>query len=239
MTHVDWDKFKTSPTPNKVAHIAFLVDRSGSMESIRSDVIGGFNQFIRDQKALPGSCLITVHQFDSDAFDTLFDAKEVKLVREATMTDFTPRGATPLLDAVGRCISLMDHRVSLHPNEKPVVVIITDGLENASREYRRDMIREQITSREVAGWVFTYLGANVDAFSEAARLGINRANTQNFVPDSRGTHAVYSSVSAAVGSTRTRMAAGQSVDATDFYAETDNTAQEDYEQRQGSSNETS
>lgn len=215
----------------KTVHVTFLVDRSGSMASIRDDVIGGFNQFVHEQQALEGECFLTLHQFDSGGFDTLFDAQSIKDVRKATLNDFQPRGSTPLLDSIGKTITSAATRVEAHPDEQPIVVVLTDGYENASREYKRESIRKLIAEKEAAGWVFTYIGANVDAYSESAGMGFNVAATQNFVGDKQGTYAAMDSVGGAVAGARAAAASGVSVSTADFYVKTGKGADEDWKKR--------
>jgi uncharacterized protein YegL len=222
----------------KVAHVTLLVDRSGSMAVIRKDVIGGFNQFLRDQQGQEGDCILTVHQFDTQGFDTLFDAMEVKKVREASETDFIPRGGTPLLDAVGRAITKAQERKDAHPDEQPIVVILTDGQENSSREYTKAQIRSLIEAKEAQGWVFTYLGANVNAYDEAGAMGIAAGATQNYAGDSQGTAAAFSSASAAVLDSRTLLAAGRPMPTSArFYDSTGKTAEKDWASRKGQSSQ--
>lgn len=218
-------------------HVTMVIDRSGSMASVRSDVIGGFNELLKEQQNQDGECRLTVNQFDSVGFDTLFEAMDVKEVRDATDEDFSPRGWTPLFDAIGRTITQAQIR-SESPDgkdEKVLIVILTDGFENASIEYNQSQIKALIAAKESQGWIFTYLGANHDSYLQAGQMGFARASTQNYAGDSYGTRAVMSNVSAAVSSTRTRMKGGMSVNSSNFYAETGKTAEEDLQSRVGQS----
>lgn len=217
-------------------HVHMVIDRSGSMESIRSDVIGGFNAFLADLRSnsdLP--CRLSLYQFDSGGYDALFQDMDVGEVRDADQADFAPRGMTPLWDAVGQTITRAQVRAETPTGqtEQPIVVILTDGLENASQEYSGERLRALIGQKEATGWIFTYLGANQDAMLAASSMGIHRATTQNFVADSKGVAAAFVSTSAAVNSTRVRTARGQSVGASTFYSETGQGAEQDYQSRTG------
>lgn len=223
-------------TKPPTVHVTFIVDRSGSMESLRSDVIGGFNAFIADQKAQPGKCRLTLHQFDGGGFDTLHDARNIGEVPNVGTGDFVPRGSTPLYDAVGRAITnatirLEARRAANKRAEKQIVVILTDGQENASSEYTREKVFELITAKEAEGWVFTYLGANQDAYAVGGGMGIAMAATSGYKGDSAGMGAVMDMVSHAVSSTRTRTLAGVNVSSASLYAETGKTAEDDLQRR--------
>lgn len=215
----------------KTVHVAFLVDRSGSMASIRNDVIGGFNTFLADQQKEPGTCNLTLAQFDTGGFDILISCQDIHTVREATPADFQPRGGTPLLDAIGKLVAHASARTVDNPTEQVIVVILTDGHENASQEYTNESIRSLITAKEAAGWVFVYLGANVDAFSQASAMGMNVASAQNYIPDAVGTRRTYAGLSANVRLARVAAAAGQSVTSSNFTQDT--SAQDDYIARSG------
>jgi uncharacterized protein YegL len=217
----------------KIVHVTFLVDRSGSMEAIRSDVIGGFNHFLGAQRAMDGECRLTVHQFDSGGFDSLFEALDISDVRDATPADFEPRGMTPLYDAIGRAITLAQGRAASDAgrNEQPLVVILTDGLENASHEYTHQRIFELIRAKEAAGWIFTYLGANQDAYAVSAAMGINADATQNYVADAQGAAVVFDSVADAVVHSRARLARGETVTSASLYEGTGKRADADARSR--------
>src|SRR5207253_953347 len=104
-----------------------------------------------------------------------------------TASDFEPRGTTPLYDAIGRSVTLAQGRACTPDgsNEQPLVVVLTDGLENASHEYTHAQIFDLIKAKESAGWIFTYLGANQDAYAVGGAIGINAGATQNYVADAQ------------------------------------------------------
>ena len=174
------------PNPNR-SDITILLDRSGSMASVKSDVEGGFARFLADQRAVPGDCDLSLVQFDSQSIEAVFTERPI---RESPELELQPRGMTPLLDAVGQTIVRTGERLAAKPErERPgrvLFVILTDGKENASREYSKTRIREMVQHQTLAyRWQFLYLGANVDAFAEAGGLGIDSqfAASFNATPD--------------------------------------------------------
>lgn len=226
------------PTPKAAArpHIYLLLDRSGSMESMRGDVIGGFNQFVAEQQANGPDARITLVQFDSqDPQDVLIDARGIRRAQPLTTATFVPRGGTPLLDATGRLIA----RASVREQERKVLakrpedvtfVTITDGEENQSREYTRDAIRRLVADKQAKGWSFVFLGAGLDAYAEARALGYDSRSVQAFAPDGAGTQASFASMSAAVARKRERLRRGEVFDNADFW-EGDKAAEADRDRR--------
>lgn len=192
-----------------MTHIRILLDRSGSMDSCREGTIAGFNQYLRDQQAMPddGTTLALV-QFDSESYDTLFD----KPIRDVTpLAEFKPRASTPLHDAMGRCIdeTLRDHR-----SDKVLMVIITDGQENASHEYTAEKLATMIKERRDAGWEFIFLAANQDAILTATQyFGRQYAasNAAAFSSSDAGIERTGHTMSASTASYRTRGVVGQSL----------------------------
>lgn len=157
------------------AALALVVDRSGSMHSIASDVIGSVKQFIGAQKKESGKASLTVVQFDH-AYEVIIDFKDIQEVNEEEFTkSYTPRGLTALLDAIGRTTLAMKQKLESMPAaERPnkiVVAVITDGLENASTEFSLDKINELIKQHEALGWNFMFLGASRDAIVVAQKMG--------------------------------------------------------------------
>ncbi len=181
--------------------ITVVMDRSGSMESIKSEAENGLNVFVDEQKALPGEALFTLVQFDNE-YEFIHTAIPIKDVPKCKLL---PRAATALLDAVGRAINATGSRLSaMAEADRPglvVFVILTDGHENASREFTRAQIKSMIELQsKTYGWQFTYLGANQDAFAEAGGIGIRAAASLNFVGANAG--AAYASASSNVGAMR-------------------------------------
>ena len=196
----------------ELAELVFVLDRSGSMEGMERAVIDGFNQLVEKQRRVPGRTLVSVELFD-DRFDVLYDRTELDRVRPLTGREYFPRGCTALLDAVGRAIRHIARKQrEARPAERPghtLFVINTDGLENASREYTRERIREMVREEEKYGWEFLFLGANIDSYAEAHGLGIRAELTCNVVADAAGWEAQYESVSEAAASLRTAGSVGR------------------------------
>jgi hypothetical protein len=175
--------------------IVFVVDRSGSMSSIAKDMIGGFNQFIKTQKENKvGECRVTFNQFD-DIFEEVYKNVEVNDVKDLTSDTFQPRGSTALLDAIGRTITNVGVELSALPEgerpERVLIVILTDGGENSSREYTNDKVKEMVKHQtEVYKWEFSYIGANQDSWTVGASYGFTGSSTLNYA--SYGVSASYS-----------------------------------------------
>lgn len=194
------------------ADLTIVLDRSGSMSYVKTDTIGGFNQFLADQKAAPGHATLTLCQFDHE-FEVVHGGKAVKDVPALDDTTFVPRGNTALLDAVGRAINETGARLAaMADHDRPgkvIFVILTDGQENASHEYDRAKVFEMIThQREVYGWEFVFLGANQDAIKTGAALGVKTANSMTYAANSVGTQEAFASTSANAVSFRTGRSGG-------------------------------
>jgi hypothetical protein len=188
-------------------HIAVLLDRSGSMQSIKSDTEGGFDAFIAEQRKHPGRCDVTLAQFD-DAYQEVYVAQPLASV---PALDLRPRGTTALLDAVGRLITTTGERLAAMPeDDRPgavIVVIMTDGLENASHEFTVDSIKKMITEQtETYGWNFVYLGANQDAISVAAGLGVEAGQAMTYTGSK--IDKAFAATSANLNAYRSSVAAG-------------------------------
>lgn len=180
--------------------ICLILDRSGSMQGREKDVIGGVNTFIAEQKKLPVLACIAFVRFDTEAIERFRPMQDLQKIEPLTDSDFIPRGGTPLLDCIGRTITQLDEDWRTEKPERCIVVIVTDGQENSSREFTKVKIAEMIKSREASKlWSFIYLGANVDAFEEAGSMGINVANTAGYTSSAVGTQSVYKAASASVG----------------------------------------
>lgn len=159
-------------------HLVFVLDRSGSMASIRTDVIGGFNQLLEDQKKAIGDCTVTLVQFDSqNPYEVLRDMVEIEDIKPLG-DEYQPRASTPLYDAVGRAIVNTGVELSNLPEserpDKVVFVILTDGYENYSKEYTQEKVKEMIQHQtNVYNWIFIYLGANQDAWLAGQSFGVS------------------------------------------------------------------
>ena len=164
--------------------ITLVVDRSGSMQERREDAEGGVNSFIETQGKEPGEALLTLVQFDTE-YDIVHNGVPI---REVPKYHLVPRGMTALLDAVGRAINETEERLAkMKKDLRPglvIFVITTDGLENSSKEFKKDQIKEMIErQQEKYDWHFTFLGANQDAFAEAGSLGIRSPGAAQYSMD--------------------------------------------------------
>ena len=164
--------------------ITLVVDRSGSMEQVREDAEGGVNSFIAQQAKEPGQALLTLVQFDTE-YEFLHKGVPISQVPKY---ELVPRGMTALLDAVGRAINETGERLAkMNEGDRPglvVFVVMTDGLENSSKEFSKATIKEMIERQQQQyNWHFTFLGANQDAFAEAGGMGIYAAGVANCAID--------------------------------------------------------
>ena len=200
--------------PGGPLHLFVLLDRSGSMEAIRSEVIGGFNAFVAGQQINGADARLTMVQFDTqDLAETVVDDVPIRQVKPLTRARFQPRGGTPLLDATAHLVARARAKVGDGPVDANVVVVtITDGLENASREFTRADIREMIGEREAAGWTFVYLSAGLDAYDDATSFGYAPGSVQAWAPDAEGATLAFSSLNVAVGGLRSKVRAAAPVD---------------------------
>jgi Mg-chelatase subunit ChlD len=189
-------------------HVAVLLDRSGSMSSIADDTIGGFNTFVAQQRELAGDCRITLVQFDGqDPQDVVADAVPAAELVDLDAHTYQPRGATPLLDALGTLIETIDRRTTGDPDEFQLVAVITDGHENASERFTRDRIADMVKARSDAGWAFVFLGANIDSFGEAHTMGMRRGQAADWEHTGDGVRDGFDMLSAS--SAMVRGAAGR------------------------------
>lgn len=191
--------------------ITLVVDRSGSMQDIRSDAEGGVNAFIENQGQEPGEASLTLVQFDTE-YEFLHSGVPIKEVPKYSLV---PRGGTALLDAVGRAINETGDRLAkLDEAERPglvVFVVMTDGQENSSQEFSKSRIKEMIQHQQQKyGWQFTFLGADQDAFVEAEAMGIDTPGTANFAKNKVA--AAYGATAAKVARMRRARSEGQTVD---------------------------
>jgi hypothetical protein len=227
-----------SLSPAPTSHLYVLLDRSGSMASMAADVVGGFNGLLAEQQAAGDDARLTLVQFDTaDPQEVLVDARRISKVRPLRPGDFQPRGGTPLLDATGRLIARASEREAQRRRagkraEAIVVVTITDGEENQSREHTRDAIRRLVQAKQAEGWTFVFLGAGLDAYAEAGAMGIHAASTQAWAPDGTGARAAMAAVSAAMVQRRSKLRAGAPVRPDDFF-EGEKAAEADRDARAG------
>lgn len=171
---------------NENIDLVFLMDRSGSMGGSEKDTIGGFNSFIERQKQKDVNTTVTTILFD-DKYEVLYKRIPIAEVKELTGNEYWVRGCTALLDAIGKTITTLDREV----DNKVLFVIMTDGFENASREYSKEQVRSLIGNHN---WEFIYIGADIDSYSEAGRIGIKMSHTANNRKSKMGYKKLYSSI---------------------------------------------
>lgn len=169
--------------PNSSLIVAIL-DRSGSMSSIQSDMIGGFNTFLAEQKKNTGDVKMTLVRFD-DQYEVVHALSDIHAVPDLDKESFSPRGWTALYDAICRTIDDVGTRLAMLPGDerpaKVLVMIVTDGIENASKEYRAENVKHRITTqKEKFQWEFMFLGANQDAIMTAKDMGISGIHAMNY-----------------------------------------------------------
>ena len=189
-----------------LTEIVFILDRSGSMSGLEADTIGGFNSMIEKQKRENGEALISTVLFDNVS-EVIHDRVPVQKVEPMTDRDYSVRGCTALLDAIGGAIHHIGnvHKYARNEDvhEHTLLVITTDGMENASRRYDNEKVKKMIErQKEKYGWEFLFLGANIDAAKEAACFGIGADRAVNYKCDEAGTALNYEVISEAVCSVR-------------------------------------
>jgi hypothetical protein len=177
-------KLKETRLNQNLTEIVAILDRSGSMESISNDTIGGYNAFIKEQKEISGEAVLTTVLFN-DIYKLLHDRVNIKTVKPLTGKQYTAGGNTALLDALGKTIYDTGVKLNNTPeHERPAKVvffIITDGEENASTEFTREKVKSMVElQKNTYKWEFIFLGANIDAFSTAASIGISSDRSFDF-----------------------------------------------------------
>lgn len=189
-----------------LTELVFILDRSGSMSGLESDTIGGYNAMLQKQKKEPGEAIITTVLFD-DKYELLHDRINLRGIEPITDKEYYVRGSTALLDAVGKTINkignVQKHTAEEEHAEHVMFVITTDGMENASREFTYEKVRQMIEQQKSKyGWEFLFLGANIDAISTAERFGISKDRATNYNADSEGTLLNYEVLSETVSCMR-------------------------------------
>ena len=203
---------KKNENKNNITELVFILDRSGSMAGLESDTIGGFNAMIEKQKKEKGECYVSTVLFDNES-KVLHDRVKLEKIKPMTARDYTVRGCTALIDAIGGAIH---HIGNIHKyarkEDVPVhtmFVITTDGMENASRRYSSQDVKSMIErQKKKYGWEFLFIGANIDAVETAARYGIDSNRAVNYHADTKGTKILYDTVACAVSNMRSGEAFG-------------------------------
>lgn len=205
-------------------HIAIVLDRSGSMANIAKDMEGGLKSLIDEQKKLEGKATITLARFD-DHYDVVYDFSDISTVSDFSLS---PRGMTALLDAMGKTMESVRSKIMQMDDadkpEKVVFVFVTDGQENASKQYKRNRIFEMISDlsnkdgnninqpdNDGITWDFKFIGANQDAINEGKRLGIRDGASLNFMATSNGSAEMFTTLTRSISSYRT-----QGIEASNF-----------------------
>ena len=193
-----------------LTELVFIMDRSGSMAGLEGDTIGGFNAMIEKQKKEPGEAFVSTILFDNVS-EVLHDRVKLDAVPKMTDRDYTVRGCTALIDAIGGAIK---HICNIHKYARPedvpehtMFVITTDGMENASRRFGSDEVKKMIEQQKSEfGWEFLFIGANIDAVQTAAQFGIGRDRAVNYHADSQGTQVLYETLCAPISAMRSNKA---------------------------------
>jgi hypothetical protein len=176
--------------------ITIILDRSGSMQSVKDDTIGGFNNFLSEQRRVEGEASLSLVQFD-DQYEVVYEDKDIHTANPLTEATFQPRGSTALFDAVGRTVNSVGLRLAALAEEKRpdkvLLVIMTDGFENASREFTAAKISEMINHQhDVYKWEFMFIGANQDAVLSAREIGIPAFAALTYAANEEGTQIAFS-----------------------------------------------
>lgn len=184
----------------KRTELVFILDKSGSMSGLETDSIGGYNSMLAQQRALTHDCLITTVLFDNECL-LLHDRLKLTKVKDMTHKDYLVGGSTALLDAIGQTIQ---HMSQMKDARNVLFVIITDGQENASRQFTVQTVKRLLEQqKEAKGWVFIFLGANIDAVETASRMGISPDHAADFLSDSEGTQLNYQVIADTITTYRT------------------------------------
>ena len=188
-----------------LTELVFILDRSGSMRGLEADTIGGFNAMIEKQKKTDGECWVSTVLF-SDRSQVVHDRLPLEKVPPMTEEDYSVGGCTALMDAIGDAVK---HIANIHKYaraedvpEHTLFVITTAGLENASRRWSSDRVKQLIEKKKGEGWEFLFLGANIDAVETARKFGIDEDRAVNYHSDAAGTALNFEVLSEAVSSVR-------------------------------------
>lgn len=175
--------------------IITIMDRSGSMDKLRHDIIGGYNGFMMEQRKLPGQARATLVQFNNDV-ETVYQGVPIQHLGNLTEATYIPIGSTSLFDAIGTTLTKQGARIKADGwTDKVLVNIATDGEENTSREFSQDAIRNMIRQyQDELKWTFLFQAANQDAFKTGIGFGISGATTRNFTANAAGVAEAYNTM---------------------------------------------
>ena len=193
-----------------LTELVFILDRSGSMSGLESDTIGGFNAMIAKQKKAEGEAYVSTVLFDNESV-VIHDRVDIQRIEPMTDKQYSVRGCTALLDAVGKAIHHIGnvHKYAREEDrpEHTLFVITTDGMENASRSYTAERVKQMIERQKSRyGWEFIFLGANIDAVETARHFGIDKNRAVSYRSDHEGTRLNYEVISDAVSQLRCQAA---------------------------------
>lgn len=190
-TMFNFSIFKIKATAGNKLFLAFIIDESGSMRNSRSDTIGSFNSLINEHKNIEDDVdAFVVTNFFNTSNHFVHEATYVQDVEDITEQDYSPKGGTALLDAIGDTVSYLDELVEESPDSSVMLVIITDGEENSSKRYNKNTIKEILEERQDNGWNLEFYGAGVDAYNDAQKLGFTEKNSICFDSTSKDPHIV-------------------------------------------------
>ena len=189
-----------------LTELVCILDKSGSMAAIIEDAIGSYNTFISQQQAEPGECRLTLVQFDHQ-YNLICEAVDIAVAAEMDSSNYVPGGTTALLDAVGKTINNIGHRLANTTEEarpeKVIFFIMTDGMENSSREFSYNQIKEMIKhQQEHYSWSFMFASSDLSGAGEAMNIGIPQANYMQFNKSGKGQQTAYNRVSDSVSMLR-------------------------------------
>ena len=178
-----------------LTELVMILDRSGSMGGLESDTIGGYNSMLKKQRETEGEVLVSTVLFDDES-EVLYDRIPLQDMPQMTEKEYYVRGCTALLDAIGGAIYHIGnvHKYAKDEDrpEKTIFVITTDGLENASKRYSYEKVKQMVErQKEKYGWEFLFLGSNIDAIETAGRFGIAPDRAANYNSDHMGTALNY------------------------------------------------
>lgn len=191
---------------DNLVEVVFILDRSGSMNGLEGDTIGGYNKFLQDQKLVPGDANISTVLFDN-VIEVIHDRVDIKAVKPITDKEYYVRGSTALFDAIGQTINHIGKCLSETDEDKRpskvMFVIITDGMENSSREFSHPMIKSMIEHQKTKySWDFFFLGANFDAENFSESISIHKDRSIQYENDSEGIQTLYGSMSEVIEKSR-------------------------------------
>ena len=187
--------------------INVIIDRSGSMSTLATDTIGGFNTFLTDQKGQPGEAVLTLCTFNTD-YRLVHDFVRLTSVPNLDAKSYSPSGGTALLDAMGATITEVGKKLAaMNEDDRPskvIVLVITDGQENSSRKYTKQQVADMVKhQQDTYNWEFMFFGASLDQVADGVALGISTQNSMNYSPTGVGVKSLYRSISDSTTTYRT------------------------------------